>query len=389
MKNKNKVIIFIAILVILFIIVYELKFNKNNNISQVSNNQNVEFSVEFESSSQADFYSYNNNIYYCTKDGLNLVDNSGKIIGIDTYNMNNPILFYNRNIVGVFEKNGKAVRIYNENGKLYTIESSDPIINVSVNKNGFSSVIIKQNEDYSLNVYNSNGDIISETSHVFKDGIPFACDISNDNSMLAVSYLDITDIKIKSTVIFYSIDSNLTDGFINDYILAAFNEDENIIAVLKFMDNNHLITVSDKNITCTYVKLEPSGNVKHNEVWKKSLTNELEHISFIDDKTIALAFGEAFINTEDSLMPNTAIWLNVDGTLINEITMDKEITSLTSNNSVTIVKSDRLVQAYDNKGNKLWEHHTTQDVNKVLPYSKSNKAIFVLDRVAEVISIVK
>lgn len=388
-KHRTKILILCIIISVSVIALNEYR----NRIKYGSDNDNQtnkyeKTIAEYELNSKADFYTYNKNIYYCTKDGMQMLNSDGDIVWSDTYTMVSPYMTAEEDIIGVSDENGRILNIYNSKGKLYSINTENIIISFSINKNGFCSVISQNEKSYFIDVYNNNNEIAFKGEFPFEDGMPIASDISNDNKILAVSFLKINDLNMTDVISFYYIsrqDGKTTES--SDSMFSSFKEEDQIIPILKFMDSNNVIAVSDKAIICAGIK-DISNNAestKCEKKWSIELKNKLDCIDFPNGKYITVAYGEPFINKENSEKKGMVKWYNLEGGKSNEFIMDKTVTGLYSNNNATIIASDRNFKAVANKGGLIWEHNSIQDTKKILFLDGTNKVLFVTPKKAEII----
>jgi len=387
-KHKTKFIVG-TIIISMFALGYnEYQDTLVGDLPLVSKDGNTAIStISYEANSQADFYTYNKNIYYCTKDGIQLINSDGNSLWSDTFNMISPYIAYDAGIVAVCEKNGRTLRIYNQTGKLYGIDTENPIITFSVNVNGYSCVIIQQNDsEYTINVYNSSGEIISDGKYIFDNGVPIATDISNDNKVLAVSLLNINDIKMQSNVLFYYLNKDQAKTVeSSDGMFSSFIKEDEVVAIIKFMEDNSLITVSDKEIVC--LKVNDESAERSTQKWLIKLKNKIKAIDFPENKYVAVAYGDSFINAEEPEQENTVKWFNLNGERVNTFISNKNITGLYSGINATIVAMGRTFKAIGNKGGSIWEYNAIQDVKKILFVDSTSKILFITPISAEILNI--
>jgi len=387
-KHKTKFIVG-TIIISMFALGYnEYQDTLVGDLPAVSKDGNTAIStISYEANSQADFYTYNKNIYYCTKDGIQLINADGNSLWSDTFNMTSPYIAHDAGIVAVCEKNGRTLRIYNQTGKLYGIDTENPIVTFSINVNGYSCVIIQQNDsEYIINVYNSSGEIISDGKYIFDNGVPIATDISNDNKVLAVSLLNINDIKMQSNVLFYYLNKDQAKTVeSSDGMFSSFIKEDEVVAIIKFMEDNSLITVSDKEIVC--LKVNDESAERSTQKWLIELKNKIKAVDFPENKYVAVAYGDSFINAEEPEQENTVKWFNLNGERVNTFISNKNVTGISSGLNATIVAMGRTFKAIGNKGGSIWEYNAIQDVKKILFVDSTNKILFITPISAEILNI--
>ena len=383
-KGNGKWIFIFALLIV--IIAMSMWFMNKYGIGFTGEKEeNISVEINYEVSSKADFYTYDKNIYYCTKDGMQLLNSKGETKWTDTYTMISPYMNCDGAVVAAADENGRSIRIYNQDGKLYGVDTEQPIISFAVNANGYGAVMVQGESEYQLNIYNNLGEVISTGKYPANEGMPISVDISDDNRIFAVSFVDITDIKMKSNVLFYYTqkeEANTADS--GDGMFASFMRDDQIIAVVRFMENNNLIAVSDSEIVC--VKVGDNSRL-YEEKWAIELKNKLNAIDFVGNKYMAVAYGEEYINADTPEKENTVKWYSLTGSKVNEYTAPKKVTALHTCNDTTVVAMDRSFAGVSTKGNAVWEYNATQDVNKIISYDGGNKVIFAAPNKMNVMTI--
>ena len=102
--SKQHIIIALLLLAIIGLIVFAIiSSHKNKSLK----NGDVLAVKEYALSSKADFYTYQDKIYFATNDSLRLIDRKGKDIWVDSYTMMSPVMSGDKNIVAIAEKNGR------------------------------------------------------------------------------------------------------------------------------------------------------------------------------------------------------------------------------------------------------------------------------------------
>lgn len=384
-KTNRKIIVLIIILIAAMSALIAMEYNNTVSSSAVSQSGNqVVKSIQFEPASKADFYTYNSNIYYCTKDGMQMLNSVGDVLWNDTYTMSNPFMVYDLGIVAVSEPKGHLVRVYNDKGQMYSVDVSLEVIGIYVNTSGYLSIISSSENEYQLNVYNNLGNSIFFGSFQSDDGIPVTADISDDNKMIAVGFISINDIKMQSKVLFYDMslseNSNIETG---DTMFASFIKEDEMIAVVSFLKNNSVIAVSDKRILC--VEVGSGIKEKYKEKWAVELKNKISRLAFSDKQYTVIAYGEPFINSTDILESGTVNWYDINGNKEAEIVTGKKITGLYTYDKYIIVGMDRKFWAYNKNGTSIWQYNAFQDVKKVLFVEPDDTILFVGTNSADII----
>lgn len=334
------------------------------------------FSQEYSMSSQAEFYSYNNHIFFSSKDGVSLLDKKGNIVWTDTFSMTSPVMLSDGEYTAVADNGAKTMNVYNLKGKLYTVNTEGKITTFAVNPMGYSVVICQSSteNDYTAFCYSPDGKVAFKGSYVAKDGLPVAVDISNDGRIIGISFVNISRINIKSKVNFYFVnteDAKTTDN--SDAIFAGVEMDDEMAAIVHFMPDNSCIVSTDTKLYSIGGRITNKENYKEN--WKVEYPNYVSAFNIVDDKYIAVAYGNTKkINTDDEYT-NTVHWYNNRGNEIGSAKFESTITAMYSNMQSTIVAMGKVFDAMDVRGKHIWEYRALQTVNSVQFFDSTDRII--------------
>lgn len=375
-SGNSGVTLFIAIILVavLGIGIYLYINNGGGNIKGLEQ-QKVLSEVNYEAGSMADFYTYNKNIYFCTKESMTLMDKMGQQVWKDSYSMLDPIMVYDKDVVAIADELGTALRVYNSNGALYTVEAECAISTFAVNENGYCAIIMKNENSYILNLYSETGALKCTGNYPVEKGIPMAVEISNDNKIYAVSFLNTSDIKISSNVVFYYIeDTDIKTSEEGESMFASFVEEDAVVAVMEFMEDNSLIAVSDNSITCARVN---TVNVKYEQKWRIELNNQLKAVGFVGNKYLVTANAQAIINSKEKENENLVKWYDLNGQVTGTYENGKNITGIFASENGTVIACDRSFAGVNTTGKELWSYTSVQDITRALLFDDFGSVMLV------------
>ena len=113
----------VAIAVVILVIVASGIFVAVNSGNIKIGESQASFSQEYSMSSQAQFYSCNNSIFFSSKDGMSLLDKKGNTVWTDTFSMTTPVMLSDGEYTAVADKGAKTMNVYNLKGKAYTVNT--------------------------------------------------------------------------------------------------------------------------------------------------------------------------------------------------------------------------------------------------------------------------
>ncbi len=352
---------------------YIFNYDKISDIGK----ENAVFSAEYNISARNDFSPVGRSVYYCSKDGMQLLNKSGSTVWTDTYSMTAPVMLCDGNYAAVADDKGRQLIVYNTGGRLYAVSTSGAITSFAINAKGNSAVIYQNNaeSDYNVDIYSPAGEILSQGRYVIEDGIPTCVDVSNDGKYFSVGFIDIKNLKAQSSISFYYTDKNSAKSANNsDGMFSAINLGTDIIATLRFMPDNSCMAFTDK-----YMANIGGGNTKtYVQNWKQEYTNKPVAMSIISEQYIALGFGESleFSSNDGSELANTVHFYNYrNGKEVGSASVQAEITSLNGAFDSCIIGCGNSFTAVDIRGKKLWSYSALQQINKLMFYTRSNKVL--------------
>ncbi|MEA5084569.1 MAG: DUF5711 family protein [Lachnospiraceae bacterium] len=343
----------------------------------VSTEKNTE--IKIENGSKTTFIGFGNNYLYCTKDGVKYFDGGQNQKWNSTYTMTSPSVVNNGSFTAVAEAQGRSVKIYNEEGELYSVSADGIIMQVSVNCIGSIGLILKTGSGYKIQVYDESGSLIMERFDEDKGIYPIAVDISADKKVLAVSYLDTTDIEMVSKVLFFYTGREDTKNTESGDFFASVEKVGEIVPAIKYMNNGIFMAVGDT----TVFAMDSSGK----EVWNDEICNKIDKITF-NGEYLVMALGEPLPGKE-GVQNGTVRILNTTGKKDNDYAFSKSVTYLKAYKNGIVIGSNRDFNALNYNGKLLWEHTATQDVKDVILMSSSENVLYVTNNSADIININK
>jgi len=315
--------------------------------------------VEFDANSNAHFYAPGGRGYFfVTRDGIQYRMEDGTIHMNEAFTMQNPQIIARGNIVGVAEAGGFDLFVFNANGLMYRQNFHHPIINFTVNENGFSCVVTKRGDEYYSDTFNQNGQSIYHRKEN-PDLIVLTTAISRDNRILAISYLDISGVQYNSLITFIYL--NASEGArYTDSIFASLRG-ENIselknqfFIIMRFMDGNNLVVFTEKSIF-SISEAQPSR-----AAWVVPFNNEIAQLDF-HGGNIALAKGRGLINMPSEPLGRVVL-LNQQGERVWFYDTFQRVQSLHLSAHGAVIGNGRDFTAVSTRGQVLWDYEAEADV---------------------------
>ena len=253
--NKKKFAIFITVCVIIFLILlssliycFSSSFRKFIDIYIFRKEIDSDKLPQIEISADEDhfFHAYDKYIAVLSKKTLYTYNSSGENVAESDINISSPIFANKNKFLAIAENNGSNLYLISGTNILRQNTLEGKITKISVNKNGYVSVIISGTSYKSIVIsYDSKGNELFKT--YISSNLAISCDISNDNKYLSIAEIDYSGSIIKSMVKNISIEKAKTDPTNSLIYTYNFNENE-LLTNIKYQDKNNLVCLTNENI---------------------------------------------------------------------------------------------------------------------------------------------
>lgn len=274
----------VAVLAVLAVIVY---FQYRD---MVYSGYEVTKVYEYKEVGSANYLDYNGNILRYSTDGASAFTIDGNMLWNQTYEMQNPIVSVRGDYVAIGDYKGTTIYVMNSTGKQGEIDTTLPIQNFCVAGNGNVAVLLEEDKITWVKLYNTNGsNIATDRTTMANSGYPVSVSLSDNGSILAVSYLFIDSGNLSSSVAFYNfgeVGQNEIDNLVSGY-----NYPGKIVSYVQFMNEKTSFAVSDSEMEIY------SGSQKPEFVNKVEIEDELKSV-FHNENYIGLVY---FIGEKDAL----------------------------------------------------------------------------------------
>ncbi len=317
--------------------------------------------LEFTTNQTPDIVSVGNNFFYNVKPReIQYIKYDGEVAWSDVNLYDNPSISYRGEYISIIETGGsKSASVYDTKGHLYTVSLNSPILNVSVNKNGFIAVVSKDvaSNSYVISVYNKSGVMMMSRHVTDENRYPVSVDVSEDNSILAVSTISTDSLQLKSSISLSNIFDNNNNS--DNGVIAGINLDDGVIAGKVVFFNNNLVICTDKNIIqyglSEYTLLEP---VYYN------FDNYIDFAKIINEDYFAIILGAEINNS--IYTAGTILFYNFKGDLVGTYVSDNGITSVSVAEKSLIITSGKKCYNISIQGRELWQYSHNRELNEAL-----------------------
>ena len=321
--------------------------------------------ISYGADSKTAFRTYGNEALMYTKDGAVYYGNSWEAKWTDSYYIAAPIALERGEYTALYETDGRNIRVYDKNGLVNSIQTSDTIVRVALAENGYVGVI-SGGSTYMVSVYNTSGKLIFQRVEVDTGVYPVCCAISPDGKIIAISYMDTTGVEVESKIGMFYIDADMGAEYADSMFSAIKKEDE-IVFENFFMSERSLITVSDRNICA----ISSAGT----ESASSEVTNEITGVGLCSGKVV-LVYGDELPDKEGTEQ-GTVVFAGANGSLAYGDSIGSEPDYFYCSEKGIVLGSGTDYYGIGKTGAIEWKINAGLGVTNIYPASNINKCIYV------------
>ena len=204
MSKKTKVLIFVAVLVVLFVIgAYFARgfFGKNPVYTGCMTLQ----STDRADSRSASYVQYGDGFLRYSKDGIAYYNADNIPQWNASYEIQQPVIDIREDYCAVAGVGDSWIYVFNKSGAVMSVDTVLPIISVSVAANGCVAAILEDGNTQYIDMYDTTGEKAYRIkTSISGNGVPTDISISDDAVKLMVAYSGIEENEIGTSVIFYN-----------------------------------------------------------------------------------------------------------------------------------------------------------------------------------------
>jgi len=250
--------------------------------------------------------------------GVMVIDNDGLEIFRDSFRMSQPAIRSSGSYYIAFDIGGSAVRVYNDTQLTTLVETDGSVVSASINKNGWFCVVT-QDSGISrgiVTVYNSSGSRVYEVRKF--TGFVLSAHLSHDNKKLAI--LNFTDNGSRISL-YHNIDTE-------EEPFELFDRYGGLIIDIMYLPNGDVLAITTKSVFL--IDNDGEGIMLYTFADKR--LGGYAH----DGSFIALHLYDYGVGHQGRL-----VTLNTDGEILGEISISREIVSMSAvDRSLVVLRND-------------------------------------------------
>lgn len=353
-------VILIAVIVIAAAGFFYVKYlNREYSSYKVISQANISVSVG------AKVRRFGNNILIYTNDGIRCLNGKGGAIWDETFQMQNPSIDINGDVVGIADYNGSTIHMMDSNGSLGTINTGKPIRKFNVSDKGLALAILDDTPTTPIYIYDSEGNQKAYFSTSMHDsGYPLDICITENGYLVGISYLQVFNGSFKTNVAFYNfgeVGQNETDNLVSMYSYSGA-----VVPKLRFIGNNKAMAVADNRL------MFYSGDQKPTSSGEVLVQDEIQSV-YYGGEYAALVFR----NTEKDADRYRIEIYDGSGRKKDEISFDDEFSEIFFDGKRVIVYNAEKCLIHNVGGIDKYSGEFDSAVLTVLPTNVSNRFVLV------------
>ena len=366
-----KTVIVIAAFVILLVVMNALW--KTKTFSDLSVQNSYPVSVVTGATAR----NLNGYLLISSKDGASCIDNKGKAIWNQSFEMQSPIVDTCGSTVAIGDYNGRTIYVANRERILGTVKTNLPIRSVAVSDNGVVAAVLDDTDVIRIYVYDGNSDtsdpIVQAKATMNKSGYPISVSLSPNGKIMMVSYFYVDSGNMKSSVAFYNfgeVGSNEADNYVSGYDYV-----DSVIPYVRFMDLDSSFGVSNDRIVFF------NGKEKPINVASALLDSEVLGVYNNEDYV-----GLVFSDTTGQGLYRLDVY-NSMGNLTGNVFFNIDYTDIIFYKDHVVIYDDNEIQMFTVKGDRKFSGMLPQNANLIIPDNSIYRYLVVGNQAMDLIEL--
>lgn len=357
-KNILKLLIVVLLIALILglILLYIFNFKFRNFIDlkilhkEISNKNT--YSIDLDSSFSGDIYAYDKYIVVLDKAKLITYNSTASKISELDVSVSSPKFSSNNRFLCVYEDNGDSFYLISGSNILWQKTIDGAISKISVNKNGYVSIIVSGTSYKSIVItYDSKGTELFKT--YLSATLAIDTQISNDNKYLSIAEIDYSGLLINSMVKTISIETAKTDASTSIVNTVTGDSNELIIGI-KYQNKNILTCLYDDGIKLIDIKNNSSSDLLKNNDFSFCDINVKGNIVYVESKSTSIFSSNTIVNIMDIETNNVSTYILETG--IKDLYTSSEKIAVNTGSEIHFIGTNGwLIKVYNssNEINKI------------------------------------
>ncbi len=200
----------------------------------------VQSALERSSSGSAQYQMFEDCLLEYSSDGISCINKRDEIVWNQSFEMASPKVETRDEYLVVYDAGGTNLFILTQSGLEKALEMSSPIKTVRVANQGTVAVLMKEDQQYLVKLFDKKGNELANGKfYADKGSFPIDIALSYDGTKLAVDMVDVTQGKVNTTIAFYnfgSVGQSEIDNNVGTYTFEGI-----LIPKIDYVSNSRMI----------------------------------------------------------------------------------------------------------------------------------------------------
>ncbi|MCM1181142.1 MAG: DUF5711 family protein [Clostridium sp.] len=365
---------FIVVLCIIAAVVIFLFVTASN-----YNGYEVVEETSVKNAAMVDYIPYQKSLLKYSKDGATYVDEKDRAVWNETYAMKMPVADVSGEYVAIADLNGNDVYIFNIAGKVSSTTMPYKICDVAVASQGVFAVILEsENENY-INLYDKNGELISENQTTLdKSGYPMDIDLSDNGEKLFSTYLYLDGATAKNGLAAYNF-GEVGQNENADRLVGGYQMEDTIVPKVEFLDNNTICAFGDTQFIIY------SMREKSSEKARIAFDGEVQSVVYSSEYIGVVIPNEKKEKEEEKAAPYVLELYNTSGKKMMTKMIDFDYDNVRMTSDEIVFTGGSECRIYTVKGKLKFSCAFKKNVIDMIPTGYGRRYIVLYDNGSEVI----
>ena len=198
----------------------------------------------------AQYEAFGGNVLKYTKDGASYINNEGKTVWMQSYEMKYPVVSVNGDYAVIADQQGNTMYICSKEGCQGTASTVLPIVKVTVAQNGVTAAILEDSRASYIQYYKKDGTAmkVMVKSVLSGDGYPVDIGLSPDGTQLIVSFVYLTQGEMAQRVVIYDFSEI---GKNENHVVGGFDDEfkGSLVAKVVYPNEEAACAFADDSLT--------------------------------------------------------------------------------------------------------------------------------------------
>lgn len=303
----------------------------------------------------AKYEPYDEYIIRYSMDGISCIDKDNRVIWNQAYEIKNPIFERSGDYIVIAAQKENKIYIYDKSGPKGSLTTGYPITDVSIAEHGIVAAIMTNGGTSLIYLYNPLEPDESELAKIVTslegNGYPLDISLSNDGQKMAVSYLNLVNNVMKSSVAFYNF-SEVGRIYIEKLVGGFDQYESTIIPEIRFINNDTVGVFGDDMMSVYRMNKLPEL------VYEEKLEEKVKTVFYSEDY-----IGIVFDSNQGDFLFNLQIY-NLKGEKVLEKTLNEDYKSIRFAGETIVLYNDLSCRIFNIDGREKFNY--TFDKNILL-----------------------